>query len=181
MKISRESKRLDVFEDIKAHPGTHLREIKRRLNIAMGTVQYHLTILEKEKRIVYDRKGSFKRFYSNNLFNGNEKEILNVLSQEMEREILLFLIQNPLTTQKAISEFANISSASINWHMKRLNNAGLVYTRHENHFAKYNLTIDSVMVLNLLQNYYPRIWEKWSDRLADLIGEIELPKKEEYP
>jgi predicted transcriptional regulator len=181
LKISRESKRLDVFEDIKTHPGTHLREIKRRLNIAMGTVQYHLTILEKEKRIVYDRKGSFKRFYSNNLFDGDEKEILNVLSQEREREILLFLIQNPLTTQKAISEFTNISSSSINWHMKRLNNAGLVDIRHENRFAKYNLTIDSAMVLSLLHNYHPSIWAKWADRLADLMGEIKLPKKEEDP
>jgi predicted transcriptional regulator len=181
LKISRESKRIDVLEDIKTHPGTHLREIKRRLKIAMGTVQYHLTILEKEKRIVYDRKGSFKRFYSNNVFEENQKKILNVLSQEMERDILLFLIQNPLTTQKAISEFTNISSASINWHMKRLNNAGLVDIRHENHFAKYNLTIDNAEVLSLLKNYHSRIWEKWADRLAEVIGEIEFPRKEEDP
>jgi len=179
LKISGESKRIEVLEDIKTHPGTHLREIKRRLKIAMGTVQYHLTILEKEKKIVYDRKGSFKKFYSNNVFEDNQKEVLNVLSQERERDILLFLIQNPLTTQKAISEFTNISSASINWHMKRLNSAGLVEIRHENHFAKYNLTIDNVEVLRLLKNYHPRIWEKWADRLADILGEIELPKKEE--
>ena len=181
MKTLRESKRIVVLEDIKTHPGTHLREIKRRLKIAMGTVQYHLTNLEKEKMVVYDRKGSFKKFYLNNLFKDNQKEILNVLSQEMEREILLFLIQNPLTTQKAISEFTNISSASINWHMKRLNKAGLVEIRHENHFARYNLTIDNTEIFSLLKNYHPRIWEKWADRLADIMGEIELPKEEGEP
>ena len=65
--------------------------------------------------------------------------------------------------------------------MKRLNNAGLVDIRHENRFAKYNLTIDSAMVLSLLHNYHPSIWAKWADRLADLMGEIKLPKKEEDP
>ncbi|MGB9806873.1 MAG: winged helix-turn-helix transcriptional regulator [Thermoproteota archaeon] len=36
-----------VYDYIQAHPGAHLREIARSLNLAIGDVQYHLYALEK--------------------------------------------------------------------------------------------------------------------------------------
>ena len=36
-----DSKRVHILEFIKANPGTHLRRIKRELNLAMGVIKYH--------------------------------------------------------------------------------------------------------------------------------------------
>jgi predicted transcriptional regulator len=175
LKISSESKRSEVLEFIKTNPGTHLREIKRRLNIAMGTVQYHIQTLEKEKTIISRRKGPYKRFYPNYIFKEKQQEILDILSQETEREILLYLIQNPVTTQKAISEYAGISLATTYWHMNRLNDAGFIEIWHKGHFVTYIVTTENTEILRLLKSYHPRIWEKWADRLADVIEGISLP------
>ena len=39
--------RREIFELIKQSPGLHFREIKRRTNLAIGALQYHLNVLEK--------------------------------------------------------------------------------------------------------------------------------------
>ncbi|TBR09323.1 MAG: winged helix-turn-helix transcriptional regulator, partial [Candidatus Nitrosotenuis sp.] len=36
-----------MLQFIQQNPGSHLRQIKRELNLSMGTIQYHLNTLEK--------------------------------------------------------------------------------------------------------------------------------------
>jgi predicted transcriptional regulator len=130
----------------------------------MGVVQYHLNKLERERRIASRRRGLYKRFYPNLKFGEAELEILDVLSQESERDLLLFLIQNPNATQKELSEYGEISPASINWHMRRLSSAGTN--------VRYFVRGNHREILALLQSYHPTVWEKWADRLADVVMEI---------
>jgi predicted transcriptional regulator len=165
-----DSNKVRILNFIKANPGTHLRKIKQDLNLAMGVIQYHLYRLEREQIIVSVRHGLYKRFYAEKSLRLEDRDILNLLSQETERDIVLYLIKNPLATQKELSEFAKISPSSISWHMKRLSQTGVVTSRRENGAAYYTVTADPARILTLLQNYHPRIWEKWAERLADLLA-----------
>ncbi|MGC9084424.1 MAG: winged helix-turn-helix transcriptional regulator [Anaerolineae bacterium] len=162
----------NILEFIVAHPGAHLREIKRELNLAMGTVQYHLYRLEREGRIVSRRSGLRKRFYPSTLFGDDQRAILDVLSQETERDILLYVLENPNSTQKAVTEYLGISPGTVNWHVKRLCAAGLMEVVREGHLVKYSVKADRGEVLRLLKGYYPSIWSRWADRLADVLAEI---------
>jgi predicted transcriptional regulator len=167
-----EPRRVQILEFITAHPGTHLREIKRELNLAMGVVQYHLNALEKERKIIPRRRGLYKRFYSTVPFGDEQLEILNVLSQETERDILLYLLQKPDATQKEVSEYAEISPASVNWHMRRLAEARLVEARREGSRVRYVVKGSHAEILTLVKSYHPMIWERWADRLADVMLDI---------
>ncbi|MDA4131300.1 MAG: winged helix-turn-helix transcriptional regulator [Thaumarchaeota archaeon] len=167
-----DTRRWRIIEYIKSHPGTHLRKIKRDLGVSMGVVQYHLYTLEREKRIISQRRGLYKRFYPNLVFGEKDRDILNVLSQETEREILLFLIAKPNANNKEISQYAKISAGATTWHMKRLLESGLIQAKHEQSFVRYSLTADSFEVMHLVKNYHTKIWERWADRLADTLGEI---------
>lgn len=167
-----ESKRKDVLEFVNSHPGTHLREVKRELNLGMGTIQYHLYTLEKEGQIVSRRRGLYKRFYASHIFGERQHEILDVLSQEPERDILLFLVQNPNSTQKTLTDYTGMSPGTINWHMKRLGLAGLAQGTHEGQFVKYSIIADRAEILRLLKVYHPGIWERLADRLADVLAEV---------
>jgi predicted transcriptional regulator len=138
----------------------------------MGVIQYHLYSLEKNKQIVAHRRGLYKRFYPALVFAEPQKEILDVLSQETERDLLLYLIDNPGATQKDLSEYARISPGTTNWHMKRLIGSNLVTMKREGQFVKYSLIIDSREILALLQSYHPNIWDKWVDRIANAINEV---------
>jgi predicted transcriptional regulator len=46
-KLSTELKWYAVLDFVQQNPGSHLRRIKKELNISMGTVQYQLDRLEK--------------------------------------------------------------------------------------------------------------------------------------
>ena len=165
-----DSNRVRILNFIKANPGTHLRKVKQELNLAMGVIQYHLYKLERERSIVSARHGLYKRFYAQRALPVEDREILNLLSQETEREIVLYLIKNPLAGQKELSEFARISPSSTSWHMKRLSQSGVISTRRENGSVYYTVRTDPSRILGLLQNYHPRIWEIWAERLAELIS-----------
>jgi predicted transcriptional regulator len=164
-----DSRRVQILEFVKANPGAHLRRIKRELNLAMGVLQYHLYRLEKDRSIVSRRSGLYKRFYTTLDFKVEEQEILGVLSQETERDLLLYLLKTPDATQKELSEFARVSASSISWHMKRLVQVGLVEARHQRGFVYYMVRGDPAKILTLVKSYHPRIWERWADRLADLL------------
>jgi len=165
-----DSNRVRILGFIKRNPGTHLRKIKRELNLAMGVIQYHLYKLERERSIVSVRHGLYKRFYADKDLRIEDREILSILSQETERDIVLYLIKNPLATQKELSGFARISASSTNWHMKRLSQAGFVEPRRERGSVYYSVKGDRARILALLRSYHPRIWERWAERLADLLA-----------
>jgi len=161
-----------IFAYIRNHPGSHLRQIKRGVDVSMGVIQYHLYSLEGERRILSRRRGLYKRFYPNLVFGEHQQEILDVLSQETERDLLIYLIRNPNVTQKQVSEYSKISAGTINWHMKRLGQSGLISVKREGQFVRYSVNVDSDEILKLLQNYHPSVWETWADRFADAIGEL---------
>jgi predicted transcriptional regulator len=168
-----DSRRTQIFEFIRTHPGSHLREIKRELNLSMGVIQYHLYGLEREQEIISRRRGLHKRFYATHVFGERQLEILDVLSQETERDILLFLIQNPNATQKELTEYVKISAASISWHIRRLSDAGLVDSKHDGLNVRYLIRDNRAEILALLRSYHPAVWERWGDRLANIVLELE--------
>ena len=167
-----ESRRTRILEFIHAHPGSHLREIKRELNLGMGVIQYHLYGLEREQKIISRRRGLHKRFYTTQIFGDRQLEILDTLSQETDRDILLFLIQNPDATQKELSQYVRISAASINWHMRKLSDTGLVEAKRDRMNIQY-LVRDRAEILALLRSYHPAVWERWADRLANVMLNME--------
>jgi predicted transcriptional regulator len=168
-----DSRRTRIFEFIRTHPGSHLREIKRELNLAMGVIQYHLYGLEREQEIISRRRGLHRRYYATHVFGDRQLEILDTLSQETERDILLFLIQNPDATQKELSEYLRISPASINWHMRRLSDTGLTEAKHDRTNVRYLIRDDRAEILALLKSYHPAVWDRWADRLANIILDME--------
>ena len=166
---SEHSRRIRILEFVETNPGSHFRRIKRELGLPMGVLQYHLYRLEKEKNIVGIRRGLYKRFYPRLDFEAEQQTILGVLFQETERDLLLYLLENPNTIQKELSEYARISSSSTHWHMKRLVRAGLVDAKRKGGFVYYTVKGEPARIVELLKNYHPRIWDRWAERLADLL------------
>jgi predicted transcriptional regulator len=175
---SEQNTREQILRYIKEHPGTHLRQIRRELNLAMGMTQYHLYALERERKIVSGRAGFYKRFYPNLVFGDSQHDILDVLSQETERDLLMFLLQSPECTQKELAAYARLSPSTINWHMKRMGEVGLVETKKEGQFVRYRVKADAEEVLKLLKGYHPAVWETWADRLADVVGDVSSSSEE---
>ena len=158
-----------ILRFIQENPSCHLRKIKKDLGLAMGTVQYHLDKLEKAGRITSQKQGLHKYYFVVGAFEEDEKQLLEVLSSETAREILMFIVEQSYPSQTEISTHMGISSASISLQLKRLQDHRIVDEIKEGKFKRYKLHGDSKKVVALLRNYYPDIWSRWSNRLAEMF------------
>jgi predicted transcriptional regulator len=159
-----------VLSFIKDNPGSHLRRIKRTMGISMGTVQYQLDRLEKMGRITSTRRGLYKYYFPAGLFKEREKEILEVLTHETARKILMFIIEQKNPSQTDIVNSVRISARSVSWHVRRLIDLKIVDEIKEGRYKRYELReSDPNYILTLLRNYYPSIWDKWSIRVVEMF------------
>jgi predicted transcriptional regulator len=161
-----------ILQFIQNNPGCHLRKIREMIGISQGTVQYHTDRLEKMGRITSTRSGLYKHYFPVGIFQNNEKEILQILRQETARQILMFIVERQAPTQTDIVNSIGISASSVNWHMRRLVEFRLVEEIREGKYKRYQLQdrrVSSKYITELMRNYYPAIWEKWSDRLIEIF------------
>ena len=158
-----------VLYFIQDNPGCHLRRIKREIGISMGTVQYHLHKLEKMGRVTSTRRGLYKYYFPAGLFRENEKEILEVLTHETARKILMFIIEQKSPTQTDIVNSVRISARSISWHVGRLIALKMIREIKDGKYKRYQLQDDAKDILTLLRSYYPNVWDKWSMRVVEMF------------
>ena len=163
---------------IQDNPGCHLRRIKRSMGISMGTVQYQLDKLEKLGRITSTRHGLYKHYFPIGLFKDNEKDILEVLTHETARKILMFILEQKNPTQTDIVNNVRISARSISWHVGSLIVLKIIREIRDGRYKRYQLDENNAKyILTLLRNYYPSIWDKWSMRIVELF--LSLSSSEE--
>lgn len=158
-----------IFLYIKNNPGCHLRLLKRDLDLSMGTVQHHLNNLEKSGKIISEKFNLHKYYFLTGVFKENEKNILKILSQSTARQILMLILERKHPTQSEIANNIKISAASVNWHMKRLVELGIIFEIKQGKFRIYQLAMDSNEIIGLLKIYHPNLWNKWSDILAEMF------------
>ena len=106
-------------------PGLHFREIKRRLGLGNGALENHLRTLMGLGVIESERDRQFVRFYPTSILH-EERTLISVLRQPRLREIITFLILHPGADYKAIIQELKLSSSTISWHLKRLEEMGVV-------------------------------------------------------
>src|SRR5919198_4928568 len=137
----------------------------------MGDTQYHLLILEKEGRIKSKRIGNHRHYYPVTIPDEQNELILAFLRQETTRDILVYLMENPGSSQQALANFKNVSAPTIKWHMSRLIESELVVITREGSVVKYFIK-DPTNLISSLKNYMPTLWKSLVNRFADKFLQI---------
>jgi predicted transcriptional regulator len=158
-----------ILQFIKDKPGCHLRQIRKDMKISMGSTQYNLNNLEKAGKITSVRTGLYRYYFPIGVFHNNEKNLLQILNQEMSREILMCIIEKTNPTHSDIVEKVDISSSALSWHISHLVEYQVVKVTRDGKFKRYELATDPKYLIALMKNYYPSVWIKWSSRLAEIF------------
>ncbi|HJS82204.1 MAG TPA: winged helix-turn-helix transcriptional regulator [Nitrososphaera sp.] len=159
----------DILDFIREHPGCHLRQIRSEIGVSMGTAQYHLSRLEKAGKIASNRHGFYRYYFPAGLFQDNEKNLLQLMSHETSRDIVMFVIEQKNPTQTEIAERVGVSAASVSWHVARLVQYQVIAETREGKFKRYHMIADSKSLAMLMKSYYPSLWDRWSNRLAEMF------------
>ncbi|HKU48409.1 MAG TPA: winged helix-turn-helix transcriptional regulator [Nitrososphaera sp.] len=159
----------NILAFIRDHPGCHLRQIRNEIGISMGTAQYHLGRLEKAGKVTSNRHGFYRYYFPAGLFKDNEKNLLEILSHETARDIVMFIIEQKSPTQAEIAARIGVSAASVSWHVTRLVSFKVIKEFREGKYKRYSLYGDPKGLVTLMKSYYPTLWDRWSNRLAEMF------------
>ncbi len=105
-----------------ANPGEHYNAIKDQLDVTNGALSYHLRVLEREGYIRSRMDGMYKRFYP------SEMKLPRTTRQISSfQEVILTIVKNNQgLSQKDIAKRIGVSSQVINYHIKLLEDSGLI-------------------------------------------------------
>ena len=105
-----------------ANPGEHYNAIKEQLDVTNGALSYHLRVLEREGYIRSRFDGMYKRFYPSEMKLPRSSRQISSF-----QEVILTIVKNNQgLSQKEIAKRIGVSSQVINYHVKLLEDSGLI-------------------------------------------------------
>jgi len=120
--LLRHAVRSRIYEYVKENPGQHYRAILTHLELTMGVLTYHLNRLEKGEYLKSRQDGMYRRFY----VTGRKTEVRFFLT-DIQESILATIRENQGISQSKIAEGIGVTRKVVNYHVKILDQAGLIY------------------------------------------------------
>jgi predicted transcriptional regulator len=117
---------------VQRYPGVHLREIRRRLSIPIGTLDYHLYQLGRKGLIAVRFQGGYKCAFPETLpgfgppIPETEKRLLALLRQPVPRAVLLHLYLEGPSTPQRLGEAVATTGPNLSYFLKRLEGADAI-------------------------------------------------------
>lgn len=161
-----------IFNLIEQNPGLHFREIQRRTNLAVGSLQYHLDYLVKKNLIKIEKRGKFTRYYTvGGVQLGESQATMSLLRQESLRKIAIFLLTKKRANNTKISEALGLSPSTISWHLEKLTTAGIIEKKRKGRKIFYKL-VNPEETANLLRIYRKSFVDELVDNFVEIWEQI---------
>lgn len=106
--------RAEIYNHLDEHPGTHLRQLKRELDLKHGTLLHHLQMLEDQEMIRSVKDGMYRRFYL------SEDAPTHGGTPSTRERVERAILAEPGTTNQAIAEALDEQASTIHYHVDSL-------------------------------------------------------------
>jgi predicted transcriptional regulator len=118
--------RRDLYQVLCENPGTYLLELVEMLESPLGTLTWHLRILEREG-LVKSIKFAGKRLYYPKMLRSQEAEMAYLtMRSETAQGIFAYIVNNPSCYQEQMAETLGVHHDTVRWHVSRMEKVGLV-------------------------------------------------------
>lgn len=157
-----------IYELIRDSPGVHLRELTRRLDIVIGSLQYNLHYMEKKNMIYSIKDEDYVRYFvKDRKFGEDEQNILSFLRRTACRHILINLLQNGTMNNKELSDAVALSPSTVSWHLNKLAGSGVITKEKVGRISNFTVT-DPELVAELLILYKESFLDSLLDSFIDM-------------
>lgn len=162
--------RASIVDTIEGRPGIHFSEVVRSLDLAPGQVQYHLRRLKDENIVVVDKYQGQTHYYPPD-FDEWERRALAILRRETAGDIVAILLEEGPTPPSTIVNELNIARSTLEWHLDRLVNHGLIEKRRKNSYVIL-AAADREEIVRLLRDADPTLGDRLVDRFTRLVDRL---------
>jgi DNA-binding transcriptional ArsR family regulator len=120
-----------ITEHIRRHAGVHLRQVARDLDLAIGTVEHHLHLLEQHGLVQRRRAGGHACYFAadegpEDSTKGMDWRLLAVLRRRPQRLILRAMAAQATLSLAEVAQRSGISPSTTAYHVRALTAAGHV-------------------------------------------------------
>lgn len=158
--------RRSVYEFIKGNPGTHLREIQRKLNMPIGLLKFHIQYLIKHEMITEKPDRYYKRYYLTGSLGSLGREALTVLRQKYHRWIILYLLEHTRAKHKELLKQFDLKPSTLSFYLKSLIEKNIVIRKRAGRESSYTLS-NPENIIQILVTYRPSFIDKLVDRFLE--------------
>jgi len=137
-KLMNHDTRVQIYDHIDKNPGNHLRKIKRDLELPMGVLTHHISMMEREEVIKSRLDGQYRRYYPWN-HKIEKKEWLS----DMQNHIVKTVQENPGISPNKVAKALKISRNNAYYHTGELEAKGIIWIDRSGKSHKCFMKIDT--------------------------------------
>jgi predicted transcriptional regulator len=134
--------RQEVYERVKAAPGINFVQLAAQVGFGSSTLNYHLRVLERNEYITSVKDGRYLRFFDRQAgtYSGAKKVQVSALRNAQTAAMARHIRDHPGIAQCDLAAAFGVTASTVNWHMTRLQSAGLVERHRDAHYTRYYLS-----------------------------------------
>ncbi|MHA1477078.1 MAG: winged helix-turn-helix transcriptional regulator [Promethearchaeota archaeon] len=132
-----------IIDFILKKPGTHFNELLRKTKLSPGNLVWHLDILEKYKVIKKQRFEHYVIYFPYYQSNPISNLDLKLQKSELTLKVLEMIEKEPGIWNNSITKKMKINRKTIQYHIKKLSDLGLIYSEKTGNKKKLFLKSDS--------------------------------------
>ncbi|HZY91529.1 MAG TPA: hypothetical protein VFG07_01955 [Thermoplasmata archaeon] len=165
-----------LFSFIQRYPGVHLREIRRRLSIPIGTLDYHLYRLGRQGLISIRFQGGYKCCYpavalaSSGPIPDGQQTLLALLRLPLPRALLLHLYLEGASSPGELVEALGTTGPNLSYFLKRLESAGALF--RDGQGSSRTVRLQDPKLVHEVLLHYPPLPETVVDRFLRFWTEL---------
>ncbi|NHJ13821.1 MAG: winged helix-turn-helix transcriptional regulator [Candidatus Thorarchaeota archaeon] len=131
--------RRDLYQVLCENPGTYLLELVEMLESPLGTLTWHLRILEREG-LVKSIKFAGKRLYYPRMLRSQEAEMAYLtMRSDTAKQIFAYVVNNPGCYQEEMAATLGVHHDTVRWHVSRMEEVGLIRVERDGRKKKHFL------------------------------------------
>jgi predicted transcriptional regulator len=174
-KVLENEHRREIYNFVKENPGLHMRELQRKLEIPLSTLEYHLDYLEKKEILSEEDDRRYCRYFAED-YTKEEKTLLSALRQERLREIILLILSQELLCFKDLSKEILIADSTLSHYLTFLCDKRILVKEKIGVETCYKVTSEDMVVRSLLC-YRTSFIDKLVDSVLASFLEFKLVNK----
>ncbi len=118
--------RQKALDLIAAEPGISVPQLHKALGGGWSTIVYHVDVLQRHDQITSMIDGRHKRLFPAATIDHGARDKVAALRNERTRQVHALLLSSPGLTQAQVARRLGAAESSVQWHVQRLKNAGLI-------------------------------------------------------
>ena len=170
-----ESNQENIKNIITTFPGLRFYELRKETRIANGTLQHHISSLEKSNVIIVDYDHSIPRYYAKDV-EADSRIIIKRLKQTTPSKIIKLLLNKECQIFSKIVKYTKKSPGTVSLYKNMLLKDGIIKgdttrcssCRNSDNKIKYRL-VNTEKVRLIVTAYGKTSLQKSADNLADIF------------